>query len=235
MSGLTRKIMFSSSIGKLESRLGHAFADQSHLQLALTHSSYSKHNNERLEFFGDAVLNLVVAEALFHKFDTASEGELSRLRASLVKKETLAEVARELDLGSFVAMGAGELQAGSNERDSVLADTLEAVICAILLDAGYAETSAAILRWYAPRLEELSLDGLAKDAKSRLQEHLQALGEPLPEYRLIRSRGKPPAEEFEVACSITCLAEPAIARGSSKRGAEQEAASQALVALGVAQ
>ena len=222
--------MFTSPIKQLEKRLGHVFADPSLIELALTHSSFSKHNNERLEFLGDAILNQVVSEMLFQQFASANEGELTRLRASLVKKTTLAELARELGLGDFIIMGKGERLAGAGNLASVLADTLEAIVCAILLDAGYAEARTAIMRWYGTRLDALSLD-MPKDPKTRLQEHLQALGQPLAEYRLLSNRGKPPDEEFEVACSLACLPAPIIARGSSKRSAEQEAASLVLAAL----
>ena len=224
---------FHYPIEKLEIRLGYRFRDRTHLELALTHRSHSSSNYERLEFLGDAVLNFVIAAELFHRFDEASEGSLTRLRAALVKQPTLAAVARELDIGPFLNMSGSELKSGGYDRDSTLSDSLEAIVGAILLDAGFSEVQTTIYRWFENRLDSLSPDGSLLDAKSRLQEHLQALGELLPEYTLVSSRGKPPKERFEVECRTSKLAEPSTAIGPSRRKAEQAAAEKMLASLGV--
>ncbi len=224
--------MTNNSIEKLERRLGYTFTDKTHLQLALTHRSHSDKNYERLEFLGDSILNFVIAESLFHRFGEASEGELSRLRARMVKQPTLAELAREMDIGPMLTMGSGELKSGGFERDSILSDALEAIIGAMLLDSGFEVARENVQRWFEPRLGELSPDDLNKDAKSRLQEYLQSRGHPLPEYNLIGSWGKSPRQEFEVECSVGDLATPLSARGPSKRSAEQQAAELILEALG---
>ncbi len=217
---------------KLESRIGYDFKRGSLLAQALTHRSYSDTNNERLEFLGDAILNYIIALALYDQFEDADEGELSRLRSSLVKQPTLADVARDIDLGGFIIMGSGELSSGGFEKDSILSDTLEAIFGAILLDSGPDAASQCVLRLFASRLGNLSLADIGKDAKSRLQEFLQSVGEPLPEYALLDVIGKPPNQKFEVACRSGRLEKPVLARGSSRRQAEQAAAEIALARLG---
>ena len=216
---------------KLESRIGYDFKRGSLLARALTHRSYSDTNNERLEFLGDAILNYVIALALYDRFEGADEGELSRLRAGLVKQPTLAEVARDIDLGGFIIMGGGELRSHGFEKDSILSDTLEAIFGAILLDSGPDAASQCVLRLFESRLGNLSLADIGKDAKSMLQEFLQSLGEPLPEYALLDVIGKPPNQKFEVACRAGGLENPVLARGSTRRQAEQTAAEIALARL----
>ena len=217
-----------SSIEKLEKLIGYTFADQDLLAQALTHRSFSSNNNERLEFLGDAILNFVIARALFEKFPEATEGELSSLRASLVKRQTLADVAREIDLGAHMRMGGGELKSGGFRRDSILSDALEAVFGAVIIDADPETAADCVLRIFLQRLGRVSPLQLKKDAKTRLQEKLQSLGKPLPKYVLIRQTGKSPHEEFEVECRSQELDEPARGTGSSVRRAEQNAADIAL-------
>lgn len=217
----------------LQKKLGYTFDDESLLSLALTHRSHASHNNERLEFLGDSALGFIVAFSLYRQFPAAKEGQLTRLRAQLVKKETLAEVARELALGEHLALGSGELKSGGFDRDSILADSLEAVLGAILLDGGYSQAQTVALRWFEARLNNLSADDLGKDAKSLLQEHQQGRGRGVPQYSVIRTSGKSPDQEFEVACQVQELEAPVYASASSRRQAEQAAAARALQMLEV--
>jgi len=210
----------------LQRALGHRFGDPSLLRLALTHRSAQGNHNERIEFLGDGLLNFVIAEALFECFPAADEGTLSRMRASLVKGETLAAIARELDLGSCIILGQGERLSGGRHRDSILADAVEALLGAIYLDAGIAVASASIRCLWRQRLSDITPD-LAKDAKTRLQEWLQGRGLPLPVYEVIA--GDPDgAVPFQVRCRIQGGTGTYQASGSSRRRAEQAAA---LIAL----
>lgn len=231
------RTLFLSSVSESWSRhcealqraLGHRFGDESLLRLALTHRSAQSNHNERVEFLGDGLLNFVIAEALFERFPKVDEGTLSRMRASLVKGDTLAEVARELDLSSCVILGQGERLSGGRHRDSILADAVEALLGAIYLDAGITVASASIRRLWERRLSEITPD-LAKDAKTRLQEWLQGRGLPLPIYELIS--GDPDgAIPFQVRCRIQGGAGTYQASGSSRRRAEQAAALIALKEL----
>ncbi len=219
------------SLQRFINRLGHSFTDPRLLEQALTHRSFSSNNNERLEFLGDAVLDMVVSEMLYCQFPTASEGDLSRLRAALVKGEALAEMARAIDLGDQLRLGSGELKSGGFRRDSILAGAYEAVIGAIYLDAGFAICQACLITWFGPLLESLSLADEHKDAKSRLQEYLQGRGESLPVYRLLTVSGEGHAQHFEVQCYLE--SQPGDYRGeaSSRRKAEQAAAQIALYDL----
>lgn len=223
----------TASEEKLNLKLGSSFTDLGLLNQAITHRSYSSTNNERLEFLGDAILNFVIAEDLYNRFPTAREGKLSRLRARLVKRETLAEIAREVDLGAFLRLGQGEQKSGGSKRDSILADALEAVIGALLIDSDLSAARARIAVWYKSRLEGISLDDPQKDSKTILQEYLQANKCSLPEYTVVSSIGKAHARTFYVECAAALLQTPALGSGSSRRIAEQEAASQALRTLGV--
>ncbi len=200
---------------------------------ALTHRSRSQVNNERLEFLGDAVLGLVIGLTLYDKFPEAAEGQLSRMRSDLVKQSTLAEVGRGLALGDYLSLGQGERKQRDAVRDTMLADSLEAIIGAIMLDGGFDAASKSVLVQFNKRLAGLALKDIRKDAKSRLQEHLQALGEPLPEYILISSIGDPPVQEFEIECRVLSLPESVRAKGNTRRQAEQEAAGLVLDSLGV--
>lgn len=192
------------------------------MEEALTHRSASAHNNERLEFLGDALLNLIIAEYLFQRYPKAAEGELSRLRASLVKGETLADLARELKLGDWLRMGPGELKSGGYRRESILSDALEAVIGAVYLDGGFGACRDLVLRLYEDWLARLSSASELKDPKTRLQEYLQARQRPLPVYNVLEIHGEPHAQSFTVECVVVDLR--TIAVGSSRRKAEQEAA-----------
>jgi len=218
---------------KLSQRLGYTFQDEGLIELALTHRSKSSVNNERLEFLGDSILNFVIADALFEKFPQAKEGKLSRLRARLVKGETLAQIAIDFDLGEFLILGSGELKSGGFRRESILADAVEAIIGAIYLDAGMAVVSERILSWFDSRLEELSLLDPIKDPKTRLQEHQQANKSRLPKYEVLKVDGPGNDQVFTVECRIPEVPEPVVASGSSRRIAEQSAASQMIEILGL--
>jgi ribonuclease-3 len=208
--------------------LGRRFADPSLLELALTHRSVGGRNNERLEFLGDALINACVAEALYLRHPSLEEGDLSRLRASLVNQETLAEVARELDLGSELILGPGELKSGGFRRASILADALEGVVGAVFLDAGFEAARAVTLKLLETRLAApLSTEDL-KDAKTRLQEVLQARDLPLPVYAVESVRGEPHKQTFRMSCSIEPLQVRTEGEAGSRRAAEQEAARRAL-------
>jgi len=221
-----------SSTARLEDRLGHRFARAALLEQALTHRSYGTPNNERFEFLGDGVLDCVIAQALFERYPALNEGELSQLRASLVRKETLAAVALELGLGEHLRLGEGESAAGGAQRPSILADTLEAVLGAVFLDAGYEGARAAILRAFAVRFQALDPSASAKDPKTRLQELLQGRGQGLPNYRLVATQGAAHQQVFEVECSVERLGVRATGRGEARRAAEQQAAAALLQQLG---
>jgi ribonuclease-3 len=216
------------SLRRFINRLGHRFSDPCLLEQALTHRSFSSTNNERLEFLGDAVLDMVVSEMLYRHFPTASEGDLSRLRASLVKGEALAEMARAIDLGDQLRLGSGELKSGGFRRDSILAGAYEAVIGAILLDGGFESCQTCLVAWFEPLLQNLSLTDEHKDAKSRLQEYLQGKGEVLPLYKLLTVSGEGHAQHFEVQCHLEGLPGDYRGEASSRRKAEQAAAQVAL-------
>ncbi|MDF1762533.1 MAG: ribonuclease III, partial [Oleibacter sp.] len=181
---------------------------------------------------GDSILNFVIAEALFNKFPSAKEGKLSRLRAGLVKGVTLALVARHFDLGEFLVLGSGELKSGGHQRDSILADTVEAIIGAIFLDSGFEAAKERVLFWYAERLDAIRLDDPLKDPKTRLQEHQQAQQLKLPVYKVIQVTGPTNEQEFTVSCQLVQLDEEVVSKGNSRRTAEQVAAEKALKLLG---
>ena len=205
-------------------RIGHAFGDPELLRRALTHRSFGSRNNERLEFLGDALVNLIVAEALYERFPRADEGELTRARAALVREASLAEIARTLALGDRLELGPGELKSGGFRRDSILADALEAVVAAIYLDAGFDACRRTVLGWFETQLVSLPNGGTAKDAKTRLQEWLQARQLPLPEYRLVAAEGDDHEKTFHVVCALDSPATEQTGLGSSRRQAEQAAA-----------
>ncbi|MBB3046002.1 ribonuclease-3 [Litorivivens lipolytica] len=213
-----------SDYRKLSNHLGYVFQDTALLERALRHRSAGKDNNERLEFLGDAVLSLVIAEALSQHFPSAPEGELSRMRASLVKGATLAKVAREFELGDYVLLGGGELKSGGHRRDSILADVVEALIGAIYTEAGFATARDCVQRWFKARMESLSSGEALKDAKTRLQEFLQARAEALPDYSLVEQSGLAHEQQFEVSCRTALHPEPVQARAGSRKKAEQAAA-----------
>lgn len=216
---------------RLEQALAHAFTRPDLLRQALTHRSHSSPHNERLEFLGDSVLNCTVATLLFQRFLNLKEGELSRLRANLVRQETLAEIATGLGLGDALRLGEGELKSGGFRRPSILADALEAIFGAIYLDAGFAAAHATIEQLYRSRIESIDPRHTGKDAKTALQEWLQGRRQPLPHYELAETHGEAHAQEFVVHCSIPAIDLQVTGRGPSRRAAEQEAAQAALAKL----
>lgn len=219
------------STGNLCRALGYKFSDRALLEQALTHRSAGGVNNERLEFLGDAVLGFVIAGELYHRFSSASEGQLSRLRSSLVKGETLADIARQFDLGDYLILGPGELRSGGQSRSSILSDGLEAILAAIYLDSGYESTRRVILDVFTPRLENLDLKAQQKDPKTRLQELLQGRKIPLPAYDVVETSGTPHDQLFKVRCVIGELGMEKTGLGSSRRRAEQDAAQSMLEEL----
>lgn len=211
-------------------QLSYRFRDPGLAQLALTHRSVGKPNNERLEFLGDALLGVVIAELLFEAHPKANEGELSRLRAQLVNGQALAAVARELALGDELKLGPGELKSGGFRRDSILADAFEALVAAVYLDGGYDACRDMLRGLFGERVTALRRS--SKDAKTRLQEHLQAGGWPLPHYELLASHGEDHAKTFDIRCAIAQpLPLSAQTRGDSRRAAEQDAAEIVLAEL----
>ncbi|MDT8894059.1 ribonuclease III [Halomonas sp. I1] len=221
----------SNSLDIFSRRIGHRFAQPELLELAMTHRSYGGRNNERLEFLGDSIVNFVIAEDLFQRFPQAREGQLSRLRARLVKGQTLAELAREMAFGECLRLGSGEMKSGGHRRDSILADAVEAVIGAIYLDAGMDTARTRVLSWFAERLETINLQDTQKDPKTRLQEFLQSRQVSLPRYEVISVEGEAHAQTFTVECHVEMLEEHTLGIGSSRRHAEQQAAEQALSKL----
>jgi len=221
----------TASVDVLAARLGHAFADPALLVQALTHRSYGATQNERLEFVGDAVVNCVIGTALYGRFPDLDEGQLSRVRASLVNQGTLARVARGLALGPLLRLGEGELRSGGAERDSILADAAEAVFGAVFLDGGFESATIAIHRAYGDILATADPGILGKDAKTRLQEWLQARKLHVPEYAVVATRGEAHAQLFDVECRIQELDLVTAATGPSRRTAEQAAADAALAQI----
>lgn len=217
--------------GRLEKALGYYFKQPELLRQALTHRSHSSPHNERLEFLGDSVLNCVVATLLYQRFQALKEGELSRLRASLVRQESLAEIAADLALGDALRLGEGELKSGGFRRPSILADALEAIFGAIYLDAGFAAVQQTIEHLYRVRIEQIDPRAAGKDAKTALQELLQGRRLPVPHYTLLATRGEAHAQEFEIACEVPAIGLTVTGSGSSRRGAEQQAAQAALEQL----
>ena len=211
----------------LRDRLGHAFRRPELLNQALTHRSFGADNNERLEFVGDAVLNCAIAAILYRRFPHIPEGELSRVRASLVNGETLARLGALLDLGSAIRLGEGEQRSGGAARPSILADTLEALFGAIFLDAGFDAACGVVESVYATELDKLDPAALSKDPKTRLQEWLQARKIAVPEYSVTAVTGEAHAQTFTVECRIPALGIAAIGTGTSRRAAEQAAATGA--------
>jgi ribonuclease-3 len=199
--------------------VGRSFSEQ-----ALVHRSVRGANNERLEFLGDAVVGLVVAELLFERFPKLDEGVLTRMRARLVCESGLAEVARDMNLGERLQLGPGELKSGGHRRDSILADALEALAAARYFEAGWETCRSEVRAWFEPRLALLRADEFGKDAKTRLQEWLQARALPLPEYRLVEASGPEHAREFLVRCVVAALSRETEARGGSRKLAEARAA-----------
>lgn len=216
-------------LDKIQSILDYRFKNSDLLEQALTHCSYSQNNNnERLEFLGDSVLSLVISENIYQRESGADEGELSRLRSSLVKEEALARVARDIGLGDFIYLGGGELKSGGFRRSSILSDTLEAIIGAIYLDSGFAPAKNTILHLYQDYLLNLpDIDSL-KDSKTQLQEYLQSKQLDLPDYTVIQTTGKSHDQIFTVSCNIESLKMHFNGTGSSRKKAEQNSAKKTL-------
>jgi ribonuclease-3 len=216
---------------RLERAIGHPFSDSSLLLTALTHRSHSSPHNERLEFLGDSILNGVIARQLFDRFPDMPEGDLSRLRANLVRQDSLHQLALSLSLGKFLRLGEGELKSGGSQRPSILADALEALFGAVWLDAGYDAASAVIVRLYGDMLGAIVPGQPIKDAKTLLQEYLQGRRLPLPKYSLTGTEGEAHSQQFRMACEIDSLHIRTEGSGSSRRSAEQMAAERALESL----
>ncbi len=218
-------------IDQLQQRLGHTFGNAALLQQALTHRSHSSLHNERLEFLGDSVLNCVVASLLFEKYNKIDEGDLSRLRANLVKQQSLYEIAQRLELSQCLRLGEGELKSGGFRRPSILADTLEALFGAIFLDAGFDAARDVIRAMYVPILQSVDPKTLGKDAKTLLQEYLQGKKIALPQYNVVATHGAAHNQEFEVECLVPKLDIQVFGTGGSRRAGEQAAAKLALEAV----
>ena len=228
-----------NSYQQLERNLGYRFGELALLEQALTHRSHSRQHNERMEFLGDALLSAFVAEELCERFPEVREGTLTRFRASLVKKESLASLAQGMGLGDSLRLGGGELKSGGRQRASILADALEAVICAVYLDSSFEQCRQVVLQWYASRFDQLSPEAEQRDPKTQLQEWLQSRQRPLPVYRLIAEGNdeKVPAGQsevlFRIGCRIDGCADEIVAVAETRRLAEQAAAQVALERLSI--
>ena len=219
------------ALGNLSKQLGYPFKNPKLLEQALTHRSYSGMNNERLEFLGDGALNFIIAHQLFLRFSTLPEGDLSRLRAQMVKESTLCEIALSLNLGAALKLGEGELKSAGFRRPSILADAFEAIVGAIYLDGGYAAAEALVVKLFADLMQHIDPKVIDKDAKSLLQETLQARKIDTPDYQVVAIEGEAHAQIFRVECVIAKLKLRTLGEGASRRAAEQKAAQSALEAL----
>jgi ribonuclease-3 len=220
--------MDNRHIEQLEKILNYHFIDNSLLELALTHRSFQGENNERLEFLGDSILNFVIAELLFKKFNLLPEGDLSRLRSQLVKAATLSEIGILLQLGDYLILGEGELKSSGWRRPSILADSVEAIIGAVFMDGGINATTDLITNWFKERIDAIDPDDIQKDSKSILQELLQAKKIALPEYSVVAIEGEAHRQNFKISCSILKLGLSIEGQGSSRKIAEQSAAEEVL-------
>jgi len=216
----------------LARNLQYVFKNTDLLDQALSHRSVQQElNNERMEFLGDAIVNFIMAQALFERFPTATEGQLTRLRANMVNQETLAEIAEELVVGEYLNLGVGELKSGGAKRPSILADAVEAIIAAIYLDSNLDKCQDAVIKWYQSRLDHMKLDDTQKDPKTLLQEYLQGQRMPLPVYRILSIDGPPHDQNFCVECEVQGVEERPQGHGKSRRRAEQDAARLTLTLL----
>ena len=216
------------ALASLSNQLEYTFKNEALLTEALTHRSAATANNERLEFLGDGILNFTIAARLFEQYPDLNEGDLSRLRASLVNRDSLADIAKILELGQYIKLGPGELKSGGRRRDSILADTVEAILGAVYIDNGFDTCRELILRLYADKLQNIPDVQELKDPKTRLQELLQSRRYPLPDYTVLEVTGKAHSQMFKVECRIEDLDCITIAQGKSRRKAEQAAAELAL-------
>ncbi len=220
--------MDNRNIEQLEKILNYHFNDKTLLELALTHRSHQGKNNERLEFLGDSILNFIIADCLFTKFTSLSEGDLSRLRSQLVKSETLSEIGILLNLGDYLILGEGELKSSGWRRPSILADSVEAIIGAIFIDGGVKASSDLITNWFKERIDSIDPNDIKKDSKSILQELLQSKKIALPDYNIVSIDGEAHCQHFKISCSIPKLGLSIEGEGSSRKIAEQNAAHEVL-------
>lgn len=218
----------ANNIGQLQKRLGYQFIDPDLLTLALSHRSVAAENNERLEFLGDSILGLVVTDFLYREFPQAREGDLSRMRSHIVRGESLAEVAKQLALGPDLLLGSGEMKSGGHRRDSILGDTVEALIGAVYLDRGIEAAREIVTAWFKSFFDSALQAQPVKDAKTALQEWLQHGNKPLPDYQLVSTGGEAHSRLFTVSCKIAAVEAAMTATASSRRRAEQMVAEQLL-------
>ena len=223
--------MSANDLDDLQSRLGYRFKHLRHLESALTHRSMGPLHNERLEFLGDSIVNFVVAEALFRRYPEAREGKLTRMRASLVRGQSLSQLARRLQLGETIRLGSGERKSGGRRRDSILADAMEAVIGAIFLDGGMAACQSCVTAWLESELASVNPNQVDKDPKTALQEWLQRGKKDLPVYRVLEVLGPAHQQTFRVQVQVDGLDQYPVGTGASRREAEQAAAADALTQL----
>ncbi|MGF7453712.1 ribonuclease III [Pasteurella bettyae] len=222
-----------NQLDRLQRHINYQFKDVALLKQALTHRSAATKHNERLEFLGDAILNYTIADALYHQFPHCNEGELSRMRATLVREPTLAILARQFELGEYLLLGQGELKSGGFRRESILSDCVEAIIGAISLDSNLTTATQTTLHWYEDLLNKIKPGENQKDPKTRLQEYLQGHRLPLPTYEVKEIKGEAHCQIFKVECNVPNLDRNFIGVGSSRRKAEQGAAEQILTELGI--
>ncbi|MGM0525603.1 MAG: ribonuclease III [Pseudomonadota bacterium] len=218
-------------LAKLEQVIGYEFRQRELLKQALTHRSAHAQHNERFEFLGDSILGVVIAEALFQRFPQVAEGDLSRMRAAIVCGRSLARLGRKKEVGDYLWLGQGELKSGGYRRESILADAMEAIIGAVYLDSDMATVKQMVLSWFAEQLEHIQPGVSQKDPKTRLQEWLQARQQPLPEYDVAATQGQAHNQQFTVTCHVEGLSDPFLGTGTSRRKAEQAAATAALEKL----
>jgi ribonuclease III len=215
-------------LDSLASRLGYQFKNAALLAQALTHRSFASNNNERLEFLGDGALNFIIANQLYNRFNKLPEGDLSRLRAQLVKESTLCEIAISLNVGESLKLGEGEMKSAGWKRPSILADALEAIVGAVYIDGGHLAAEALVLQLFSEKISQIDPKIIDKDAKSQLQEYLQAKKIALPDYNVVLIEGEAHAQTFKISCNIQKLNINTVGEGTSRRNAEQQAAQLAL-------
>lgn len=225
------KVDEEQALARLSKRIGYQFSDKALLLQALTHRSAKGNHNERLEFLGDSILGFTIAQKLYEQFPKVNEGDLTRMRSSLVKGVTLAEVARSFELGDYLILGPGELKSGGHRRESILEDAVEAIIGAVYVDSDIETCRSLILNWFETRLAQIQPGQAQKDPKTRLQEYLQGRKIDLPLYEVIDTSGQSHNQEFTVRCTTEVLNKDVITKGSSRRKAEQSAAKQVLTLL----
>ncbi|MFI4853188.1 MAG: ribonuclease III [Candidatus Makana argininalis] len=220
-------------IHNLQTKIGYFFKKQKFFLQALTHRSASKKHNERLEFLGDSILNYVITSALYKKFKLINEGDMSRMRSTLVKENTLAEIAKDFNLGECLKLGPGEIKNGGSHKESVLANTIEALIGSIFLDSNINTSEKIILNWFKINLNKISPGNKQKDSKTKLQEYLQSIHLPLPNYLIVKINFKYSYQEFIIYCNIIGVIQPILGRGFSRKKAEQNAAKKAIKILNI--